>query len=62
MDEAMQDVRAMRLAESLTSHAAVVEAMEKALGREITFDRCAESADEMLRVRKAVNDIIKRFN
>ena len=30
MDEAMQDIRAMRLAESLTSHAAVVEAMEKA--------------------------------
>jgi hypothetical protein len=62
MDEAMQDIRAMRLAESLTSHAAVVEAMDKALGREITFDRCAESADEMLRVREAVNDIIKRFN
>lgn len=62
MDEAMQDIRAMRLAESLTSHVAVVEAMEKALGREITFDRCCESAEEMLRVREAVNDIIKRFN
>lgn len=61
MDEAMQDIRAMRLAESLTSHAAVVEAMEKALGREITFDRCAESADEILRVRKAVNDIIMKY-
>lgn len=59
MDEAMQDIRAMRLAESYTSHATVVKAMEDALGRCITFDRCAESADEMLRVREAVNSIIK---
>ena len=60
MDEVMQDIRAMRLAESFTSHAEVVKAMECALGREITFDRCAESADEMLRVREAVNEIIKK--
>ena len=59
MDEVMEDIRAMRLAEAYTSHGAVVKAMEDALGREITFDRCAESADEMLRVRKAVNDIIE---
>ena len=60
MDEAMQDIRAMRLAEQLTSHGEVVKAMEDALGREITFDRCAESADEMLRVRDAVNNIIRK--
>lgn len=61
MDEAMQDIRAMRLAEEYTSHGAVVKAMEDALGREITFDRCAESADEMLRVRSAVNKIIAQY-
>ena len=60
MDEAMQDVRAMRTAERLTSHEEVVRAMEEALGDEITFARCAHSADEMLRVREAVNDIIRR--
>lgn len=60
MDEAMQDIRAMRLAESYTSHGEVVRAMEAALGREITFDRCAESADEMIRVRDAVNKIIAK--
>ena len=58
MDEVMQDIRAMKLAESLTSHEAVVKAMEYALGREITFDRCAESASEMQSVRDAVNKII----
>ena len=61
MDEVMQDIRAMRLAEEYTSHGAVVKAMEDALGREITFHRCAETADEMLRVRNAVNEIIKQY-
>ena len=58
MDEVMQDVRAMRTAEKLTSHEAVVNAMENALGAEITFKRCALSAEEMLRVREAVNTLI----
>ena len=61
MDEVMQDIRAMRLAEQYTSHGVVVKAMEDALGREITFDRCAETADEILRVRGAVNEIIKQY-
>jgi hypothetical protein len=61
MDEVMQDIRAMRLAEQYTSHGVVVKAMEDALGREITFDRCAENADEILRVRGAVNEIIKQY-
>ena len=58
LDEAIQDVRAMRTAEKYTSHAEVVRVMEEALGEEITFERCAHSADEMLRVRKAINDLI----
>ena len=58
MDEAMQDIRAMRTAEALTSHEKVVEVMEKALGDTITFERCAHSAEEMLRVREAVNNLI----
>ena len=58
MDEAFEDIRAMRTAEAYTSHEEVVKAMEDALGEEITFRRCAHSTDEMLRVRKAVNDLI----
>ena len=60
MDEVMQDVKAMRLAEQFTSHDEVVKAMEEALGDEITFERCAHTAGEMLRVRAAVNDIIAK--
>ena len=60
MDEVFLDIRAMYLAEKYTSHGVVVKAMEDAIGREITFDRCAESADEMIRVREAVNDIIAK--
>ncbi len=59
-EEAMQDVRAMRLAEKYYSHDKVVAAMETALGDEITFTRCAKSADEMLRVREAVNELVRR--
>ena len=60
MEEAMQDVRAMQLAEKYFSHDEVVRAMEEALGDEITFERCARSADEMLRVREAVNELIRK--
>ena len=60
MEEAVQDVRAMRLAESYYSHGEVVREMERALGDEITFYRCARSADEMLRVRAAVDNMIAR--
>lgn len=58
IDEAMQDIRAMRTAEALTSHEKVIEVMEKALGDTITFERCAHSAYEMLRVRQAINKLI----
>lgn len=60
MEEAMQDVRAMQLAEKYYSHDEVVAAMEKALGDEITFTRCAHTADEMLKVREAVNELIRK--
>ena len=57
--EALQDIKAMKLAESLTSHEAVVAAMESALGKNMTFDTCAKSSESMLRIREAVNNIIK---
>ena len=60
MEEAVQDIRAMHLAESYYSHEEVVGEMERALGDEITFERCARSADEMLRVRAAVDNMISR--
>ncbi len=60
LEEAMQDVRAMKLAEELYSHEEVVGAIEGVLGEELSFTRCAHSAQEMLRVRERINDMIKR--
>ena len=58
--EGLQDIKAMKLAESLTSHDEVVKAMEDAFGRSIEFNACAKSSYELLRVREAVNSIIKK--
>ena len=57
--EALQDIKAMKLAESLTSHGEVVKAIEDAFGAELTFDTCAKSSKVMLDIRQAVNEIIK---
>lgn len=57
--DAIQDIRAMRLAESLCGKERVLEAMETAFGGEIAFNRCARSSEQMLAVREAVNRLIK---
>ena len=56
--EALQDMRAMKLAEGLTDHDTVVAAIEEVFGRTLTFDTCAKSADMILRIRERVNRII----
>jgi len=58
-NDALQDMRAMKLAESLCGKEKVVETIEAAFGKEITFKVCARSADEILAVREAVNELIK---
>ena len=57
--EGLQDIKAMKLAERLTSHEAVVEAIEKVLGKEMTFETCAKSSQTMLGIRETVNAIIR---
>ena len=58
--EALQDIKAMKLAEKLTSHDTVVKAIEDAYGAEITFDTCAKTSETMHRIREKVNKIIKQ--
>lgn len=58
--DALQDISAMRLAESFVGKEKVVEAIENAFGGEIRFDKCATSTEQMLSVRNAVNEIIKK--
>ena len=60
LEEAMHDIRAMRLAEELYSHEEVVREIEKVLSDELSFTRCAHSSREMLRVREAINEMIKK--
>lgn len=57
--EALQDIQAMMLAETICGKDALIKAIENAFGKEIVFDACAESSSEMLAVRNAVNEIIK---
>lgn len=57
--EALQDMRAMRLCESLYSHEEIVKEAEKALGFEIAFDKCATNSEQILKMRETVNSMIK---
>ena len=57
--EALTDIRAMQLAERYYSHGEVVAAIEEELGDTLTFERCAYTEDEMLRVRERINSMIK---
>ena len=60
LTEALQDYRAMKLAERYSSHEEVVAAIEAVLGEPITLRRCAHSEEEMLKIRSAVNEIIAK--
>lgn len=57
--EGLTDMQAMTLCESYYSHDEVVKAIEDTLGRELRFDVCALSAEEMLAVRDKINQMIK---
>ena len=55
--EALQDIRAMKLAEKYYGKDAVIAAAEEILG-EIRFDRCATCADSILAMREKINGMI----
>ena len=57
--DALQDMRAMQLAEELYSHEEVVAAIEEVLGFELRFDTCVYTSSEMLAVRERINEMIK---
>lgn len=56
--EALQDMRALRLAETLCGRERVIEEMERIFGEEIRFDRCAKSAKPLLEIREKINEMI----
>lgn len=57
--EALQDMRAMQLAESLCGKEKVIKAIEDSFGKTVTFNTCARHSFEILQVREAINKLIK---
>jgi hypothetical protein len=56
--EALEDCRAMKLAESFYGKERVIAEMEAVFGKEIKFSRCARSSDMMLAIRAKVDELI----
>jgi hypothetical protein len=56
--EALQDVRAFQLAEQLLGRERVMKELETIFGEEIRFDRCATSAESLLKIREKINEMI----
>ena len=56
--EALQDCRAMKLAESFYGKERVIAEIEAVFGQEIKFSRCARSSDMMLAIRAKVDELI----
>ena len=59
MQQALQDIRAMQLCESLYSHDEVVRAIEETFGRELHFDTCARDVATMEAIREKINAMIR---
>ena len=55
--EALEDVRALSLCESLCGRDAAISALESICG-DIRFDRCICDSDKMIAVREAINQMI----
>ena len=57
--DALQDMSAMKLCESLYSKEEVVSEIEKIFGETLEFTTCAKSEATMLAIRERVNEMIK---
>ena len=58
--EALQDMRAFQLAQTLCGRDRVIEEIERAFGEEIRFDKCATSAEPLLNIREKINEMIAK--
>ncbi len=57
--EALQDVKAMKLAEKFVGKEKIVELIDSKIGENVTFDVCAKSDSALLSLRAEINKIIK---
>ncbi len=58
-NEALADIKAMKLCEKYYGKEAVTKLIDEALGCDVTFDTCAKSADAILGLREKINQMIK---
>ena len=57
--EALQDIKAMKLAERFVGKDKIVELIDSKIGEDVTFDTCAKSDFALLSLREEINKIIK---
>ena len=58
--EALQDMRAFQLAQTLCGRDRVMEELESIFGEEIRFDKCAKEAAPLLNIREKINEMIAK--
>ena len=57
--EALQDLAALKLCESLCGREATVATVDEVMGVDVTFDTCAKSDDVILTLRRRINEMIE---
>ncbi|MBQ8720384.1 MAG: DUF4091 domain-containing protein [Clostridia bacterium] len=57
--EALQDIKAMKLAERFVGKERIVNLIDEKIGEPVTFDVCAKSDSALLSLRAEINKIIK---
>ncbi len=58
-NEALQDIKAMKLCEKYYGKDEVVKLIDDAIGTDVTFNTCAKCADQILTLREKINQMIK---
>ncbi len=58
-NEALQDMKAMRLCEKYYGKEKTVELIDEYIGADVDFDTCAKTADDLLSLREKINEMIK---
>ena len=58
-NEALQDMRALKLCEKYYSKDTIIKEIEKIYGGNIVFSDCVHSSDVILNIRKRINEMIK---
>jgi hypothetical protein len=59
-NEALQDIKAMKLCEKYYGKEKVVKIIDELIGCDVTFHDSAKSASEMLEIRERINQLIKK--